>query len=235
MVQERIAVIEDDEDIQELIRYHLGKEGYHVQSHTRGEVGLRQIRDKAPDLVLLDLMLPGMDGLQVCRHLKTDPRTAGIPVIIISARGEEADVVVGLELGADDYLAKPFSHRVLLARIRAVLRRRAAAVDDRDAVLHRGDLCIDPARHEVTLAETRLPLTVTEFGVLHLLAGKPGWVFTRQQIVDAVRGADYAVTERSVDVQIVGLRRKLGGGARLIETVRGIGYRFIEDYESAEP
>jgi two-component system, OmpR family, alkaline phosphatase synthesis response regulator PhoP len=141
--------------------------------------------------------------------------------------------VVGLELGADDYLAKPFSHRVLLARIRAVLRRRNAVVDDREAVLHRGDLRIDPARHEVTLAEIRLPLTVTEFGVLHLLAGKPGWVFTRQQIVDAVRGADYAVTERSVDVQIVGLRRKLGGGARLIETVRGIGYRFIEDYESA--
>lgn len=230
MTQDHIVVIEDDEDIQELIRYNLGKEGYQVTCFIRGEDGLRRIRDKAPDIVLLDLMLPGIDGLQICRQLKADPRTSGIPVIIISARGEEADVVVGLELGADDYLAKPFSPRVLLARVRAVLRRRAAAEEEREAVVHRGDLTIDPARHEVTLAGERLALTPTEFGVLHLVAGKPGWVFTRQQIVDAVRGADYAVTERSVDVQIVGLRRKLGPGARLIETVRGIGYRFVEDF-----
>ena len=232
MAQEQIVVIEDDEDIQELIRYNLGKEGYHVVSFVRGEEGVRHIRQKAPNLVLLDLMLPGIDGLQICRLLKSDARTAGIPVVIISARGEEADVVVGLELGADDYLAKPFSPRVLVARLRAVLRRRAMVEDAREAVLHRGDLSIDPARHEATLAGRRLVLTPTEFGVLHLLAGKPGWVFTRKQIVDAVRGADYAVTERSVDVQIVGLRKKLGDGARLIETVRGIGYRFLEETET---
>lgn len=232
MAQERILIVEDDEDIQELLDYNLNKAGYAVTCVGRGEDGLRALRSAAPDLVLLDLMLPGLDGLEVCKQMKQDGRLARVPVIMISARGEEADVVIGLELGADDYLAKPFSPRVLLARVKAVLRRHAEQQEKEDPVLQRGTLIIDAGRHDVTIHGERVALTPTEFGVLHLLASKPGWVFTRQQIVDAVRGEDYAVTERSVDVQIVGLRKKLGEVARFIETVRGIGYRFTEKYES---
>jgi two-component system phosphate regulon response regulator PhoB len=232
MVQARILIVEDDEDIQELLEYNLKKAGYAVTSVTRGEEGMRSLRSVLPDLVLLDLMLPGLDGLEVCKQMKQDRRLARVPVIMISARGEEADVVIGLELGADDYLAKPFSPRVLLARVKAVLRRNGEEHEKDSPVLLRGSLVIDAGRHDVSVDGERVGLTPTEFGVLHLLAGKPGWVFTRQQIVDAVRGEDYAVTERSVDVQIVGLRKKLGDAARFIETVRGIGYRFTEEYKS---
>lgn len=225
MSGEAVHIVEDDEDILELMMYNLEKSGYVVTSSTNGLVGLDACRSKRPDVLLLDLMLPGMDGLDVCKALKANLDTESIPIIMVSAKGEESDVVVGLELGADDYVAKPFSPRVLLARLKAVLRRNSYQEPGTEDVLDLADIRIDPGRHRVTLAGEDILLTPTEFGVLHLLARRPGWVFTRQQIVDGVRGEDYAVTDRSVDVQIVGLRKKLGAAARYLQTVRGIGYR----------
>ncbi len=226
MPAEEILIIEDDADILELVRYNLAKAGYHVVCATDGAEGLRACRKKHPDALLLDIMLPSIDGLDICRSLKQDPETKDIPIIMISARGEETDVVVGLELGADDYLVKPFSPRVLLARLKAVLRRNQREEPGLDAVVRVHTFRIDPRRHEVTVNDSAVPLTPTEFALLQLLARRPGWVFTRQQIVDGVRGQDYAVTDRAVDVQVVGLRKKLGDSAKYIETVRGIGYRM---------
>jgi len=227
MGKQRILVIEDEEDILALIHYNLGKEGFRVSTATCGEDGLAQARRELPDLVVLDLMLPGMSGIDVCRTLKQGGATAGIPVIMLTARGEESDVVAGLETGADDYVTKPFSHKVLAARIRTVLRRVAEGeADENQSPLIIHDLSIHPGRNEVLLDGTPVELTYTEFRILLLLAGRPGWVFTRNQMMDAVRGDDYAVTERAVDVQIVGLRKKLGERGRYIETVRGVGYRF---------
>ena len=227
MANEHILVVEDEEDIQELLRFNLEKEGFQVSTVGTGEDGISQVREKTPDLVVLDLMLPGLNGLDVCRLLKGSAESKSVPVVMVTAKGEEADVVAGLELGADDYLVKPFSPKVLIARIRAVLRR-GRDVEDDDAIIAHGDLRIDPARVRVTWKGEVVELTATEFSVLLFLARKPGWVFTRKQIVDSVKGEYYAVTERAVDVQMVGLRKKLGGGAELIETVRGIGYKFKE-------
>ncbi|HMP74551.1 MAG TPA: response regulator transcription factor [Kiritimatiellia bacterium] len=229
MAKENILVVEDEEDIQELIRFNLVKEGYDVACVDNGEDALKYCKKQLPDLILLDIMLPGIDGLEVCRMLKRDERTQDIPVVLITAKGEEADIVAGLELGAEDYIPKPFSPRIVIARIRNTFRRRAEieAADD-DTIIRHKDLVIHTGRHEVTLKGKPLDLTFTEFRVLHALARRPGWVFTRQQIVDAVRGEDYPVTDRSVDVQIVGLRRKLGPAGKYIETVRGVGYRFKE-------
>ena len=227
MANEHILVVEDEEDIQELLRFNLEKEGFQVTTVGTGEDGIAQVRDKTPDLVVLDLMLPGLNGLDVCRLLKGSAESKSVPVVMVTAKGEEADIVAGLELGADDYLVKPFSPEVLIARIRAVLRR-GRDEEDEDAILTHGDLRIDPARVRVTWQGEVVDLTATEFSVLLFLARKPGWVFTRKQIVDSVKGEYYAVTERAVDVQMVGLRKKLGGGAELIETVRGIGYKFKE-------
>lgn len=226
MSKERILIVEDEEDIQELLQYNLSREGYQITSATTGEEALELVRRNRPDLMLLDIMLPGVDGLEICRQLRVDPATKWLPVIMLSAKGEESDIVVGLELGADDYVAKPFSPQILKARIRAVLRRRVHESVDENEVLARGSLLIDPLRHRAELSGESLDLTATEFGVLLFMARHPGWVFTRQQIVDAVKGTDYAVTERSVDVQMVGLRRKLGDAGDLVETVRGVGYRF---------
>ena len=228
MAKKHIVVVEDEEDILELIRYHLMREGYTVTGVTTGEEALKAIPANRPDLILLDLMLPGVDGLAVCRGLKADPQTARIPVVMVTARGEEADVVTGLELGAEDYITKPFSPRVLVARIRTVLRRPRETPPTVDQVIKVHDLVIDPHRHEVLCGKNAVDLSVTEFRLLQLLASRPGWVFTRQQIVSGVKGDDYPVTDRSVDVQVVGLRRKLGRQGRYIETVRGVGYRFQE-------
>jgi two-component system phosphate regulon response regulator PhoB len=208
-----------------LLRYNLEKAGFTVIPAGSGEEGLALARRRSPDLILLDLMLPGMDGLEVCRLLKKSKETENIPVVMLTARGEEADIVAGLELGADDYLTKPFSPRVLLAHIRATLRRSSAAPAARDT-LAAGVILLDRGRREATVSGSPVELTFTEFEVLWYLASRPGMVFTRSQIVDAVRGSDYPVTERAVDVQIVGLRRKLGAAGSLIETVRGVGYRF---------
>jgi two-component system phosphate regulon response regulator PhoB len=229
--RERILVVEDEEDILELIRYNLTREGYRVSTALSGEEGLRAALHEKPDLVVLDLMLPGIDGIEVCRRLKADPQTRYTPVVMVTAKGEEADVVAGLELGADDYLTKPFSPKVLVARLRAVIRRREQErAKDAKEPIQRGDILIHPGRREVLVGASRVALdvTFTEFNILSLLASRPGWVFTRSQIVDAVRGNDYHVTERSVDVHVVGLRRKLGAYGELIETVRGVGYRFRE-------
>lgn len=226
--QERVLVIEDEEDILELVSYNLERDGFVVMGVTSGEEGLRKVRSELPDLVVLDLMLPGVDGLEVCKQLKRDSVTAQIPIIMISAKGEEVDIVTGLEVGADDYVTKPFSPKILLARIRAVLRRQSSEPVDDKTPLRIHELEIDPGRFEVRVAGCQITLTVTEFRILHFLARHPGWVFTRYQIVDAVKGEDYPVTDRAVDVQIVGLRKKLDEHARYIETVRGVGYRFKE-------
>ena len=228
MAKEKILLVDDEEDILELLAYSLTRNGYHVASVTTGEDALRSVRDEGADVVILDLMLPGVDGLEVCRILKGDPQTSPIPILMLTARGEEADVVAGLEVGADDYVTKPFSPRVLLARIKALLRRSARGRPLSDETITRGALMIDPGRREVRLEGKPIELTFTEFGLLHFLASRPGWVFTRNQIIDAVRGADYPVTDRSVDVQVVGLRKKLKSHGRFIETIRGVGYRFKE-------
>lgn len=229
MSKARILVIEDEEDILALIQYNLIKAGYRVECVTSGEEGVAKATALHPDLVILDLMLPGINGFEVCRRLRAEPGTAELPIIMLTAKGEDADIVSGLEIGADDYLTKPFSPQVLKARIQAVLRRRGQSGPEfsgQPVAVH--DLVVDPGRGKVLVAGREVELTLTEFRLLHLLAGRPGWVFTRTQIVDAIRGEGYAVTDRAVDVQVVGLRKKLGDAGSYIETVRGVGYRFKE-------
>jgi len=226
MSEDKILIVDDEKDILELIGYNLEKEGYKILKALSGETALRSSRSENPDLILLDLMLPGIDGLDVLKKLKKDAKTTNIPTILLTAKGEEADIVAGLELGADDYITKPFSPRVLLARIRAALRRQKEETVDLQSVIHIHDLEIHPGRRSVTVKGSPVELTFTEFQILFLLARRPGWVFTRSQIVDGIRGDDYPVTDRSVDVQIVGLRKKLGPSGKYIETVRGVGYRI---------
>jgi two-component system alkaline phosphatase synthesis response regulator PhoP len=228
MAKGNILVVEDEEEILELLRYNLSKEGYKVTGVFSGEDALKETESKLPDLILLDLMLPGVDGLEVCKILKSDKETEHIPIVMLTAKGEEADIVTGLELGADDYITKPFSPRVLLARIKAVLRRKTREEVAETDIINIHNLVIHPGRHKVLVDGRPVSLTAGEFRLLHFLAGKPGWVFTRYQIVDAVHGEDYPVTDRSVDVQIVGLRKKLASAGKYIETVRGVGYRFKE-------
>jgi len=228
MARQTILVVEDEGDILELITVNLTREGLRVIGVATGEEGLEAAREEAPDLIVLDIMLPGMDGLEVCRALRADSRTQSVPVVMLTAKGEEADVVRGLELGADDYVTKPFSPKVLAARIRSVLRRQAEASAAEGGVLRIHDLVIHPGRHEVLVGGEPVGLTAGEFRLLQFLARRPGWVFTRSQIVQAVRGDGYPVTERSVDVQVFGLRKKLGEAEEYIETVRGVGYRFRE-------
>jgi len=226
MPGEKILVVEDEEDILELITYNLKRENYQVEGVESGEEAIDMAGRIRPDLILLDIMLPGKDGLEVCRQLKGDPDTSGIPIIMVSAKGEEADIVVGLELGAEDYVAKPFSPKVLVARVRAVLRRATAGPIEDNTEIKVENIVIRPGRHEVLVDGQTVQVTKTEFRLLSFLARRPGWVFTRYQIVDALHGTDYGVTDRSIDVQIVGLRKKLGDAGALIETVRGVGYRF---------
>ena len=228
MSKEQILVVDDEEDILELVRFNLSKEGYQVLCAATGEKAVEISRSELPDLIVLDLMLPGMDGLEATKFLKNNPETQNIPIVMLTAKGEESDVVTGLELGADDYVTKPFSPRILLARVKAVLRRKATEGDEGSQVVKIHNLVIHPGRREVRVDGKPIDLTFTEFGVLRYLVRRPGWVFTRSQIVDAVRGTDYFVTDRSVDVQIVGLRKKLGSAGKYIETVRGVGYRFKE-------
>ncbi len=224
-----ILVVEDEKDLQDLLRYNLTREGYTVTCTALGEQALRLAQDRMPDLILLDLMLPDLDGLEVCRAVKADPATARIPIVMLTAKGEEADVVVGLEMGADDYLPKPFSPRVLVARLRAVLRRgEADAPEEQELPVRVGPIEIIPSRHEVIVEDQSIDLTATEFKLLHLLARRPGRVFTRQSIIDAIHDGFAAVTDRSVDVQVVSLRRKLGSAGQNIQTVRGVGYRLKE-------
>ncbi len=230
MANEKILIIEDEAGIQEILDYNLRKEGYaQLRSAFSGERGLEVAREFLPDLILLDLMLPGIDGLSVCRKLKADNETSNIPIIMLTAKGEESDIIVGLEMGADDYIPKPFSPKLLIARVRAVLRRYNGDVVDMDYSgdeLRRGALVLNNGTRLAKLDGKLLTLTCSEFDLLYLLARKPGWVFTRDRIVNEIRGDDYPVTIRAIDVQIVGLRRKLGDYAAAIETIRGVGYRF---------
>jgi len=227
-----ILVVEDEATIQQLVSYNLIKAGFHVTCADSGEEALECLQREEIDCVLLDLMLPGISGLEVCERVRArvDGKAQQVPIIMLTAKGEEEDVVAGLGYGADDYITKPFSPKVLIARIKAVLRRRieqnrSQDEDDKSVILV-DDLEINRGRHEVKLGGEPLSLTMTEFGILILLAGKPGWVFTRQQIIDAVRGYDFLITPRAIDVQIFGLRKKLGKSGDLIETVRGVGYRY---------
>lgn len=227
MAKKEILVVDDEEDIRELVTFNLTREGYVIQCASSAEEALESVRKKIPHLIILDLMLPGMDGLEATRRLKRDPSTENIPIIMLTAKGEEADVVAGLELGADDYVTKPFSPRVLAARVKTVLRRQTDETSPEiEAPLKIGEMEIHPGRHEVLVKGKTVSLTFTEFAILKCLAQRPGWVFSRYQIVDAVHGQEYNVTERSVDVQIAGLRKKLGPYGKYLETVRGVGYRF---------
>ncbi|HBF33212.1 TPA: DNA-binding response regulator [Candidatus Sumerlaeota bacterium] len=230
MKKHRILIVEDEEDIRELVRYNLSRKGYEVITAATGEEGLRAVRENEIDLLVLDLMLPKMSGLELCRLLKDAPGTRDIPVLILSAMGEEPDIVRGLEYGAEDYVTKPFSVPVLLARIKALLRRVSGddpATTESDVINYKG-LEIHPGRHDVKVNGEAIVLTLSEFRILHFLARKPGWVFTRSQIVAGAHDEKYGVTDRSIDVQIVSLRRKLGDASDFIETVRGVGYRFKE-------
>jgi two-component system, OmpR family, alkaline phosphatase synthesis response regulator PhoP len=228
MTQKQILVVEDEEDIQELVKYNLTKQGYHVHCVGSGELGLKEAKNILPDLIILDLMLPGMNGLEVCRKVKNSSDTNHIPIIMLTAKGEESDIVIGLELGADDYVTKPFSIQVFLSRVKAVLRRKNEKESSDSEIVSFPDLQIHSGKHEVRVKGELVKLTYTEFMILEFLCRRPGWVFTRSQIVDAVRGDGYAITDRAVDFQIVGLRKKLGQVSPYVETVRGVGYRFVE-------
>ncbi len=226
MAGENILIVEDEEDIAELLEYNLQRQGYAPRAVGTGEDGLEATRDEAPALVLLDLMLPGLGGLEVCRRLKADPATAAIPVIMLTAKGEEEDIIAGFEAGADDYITKPFRPQILVARVQAVLRRGAAARPEAGQTISLGSISIHPGRFEVSVDGEPVPMTRTEFRLLSFLASRPGWVFTRGQIVRAVHGDDYPVTGRSVDVQVAAVRRKLGIAGDLLQTVRGVGYKM---------
>ncbi len=225
-----IVVLEDDREILEVTTYNLEREGYRVMGYVDGRDGLEAIRAQLPDLILLDLMLPGLGGLEVCGELRNDPRTRHLPIIMVTAKGEESDVVLGLGVGADDYVTKPFSPRELIARIKAVLRRKREVTDgDGESVIKREGLEIDPVRHKVLLDGKRIELTATEFQLLYFLAGHPGRVYSRDQLMYHVLGEDVIVIDRNIDVHIRAIRKKVGAYRYLIETVRGVGYRFSDE------
>jgi two-component system phosphate regulon response regulator PhoB len=222
----KVLIIDDEADIVEFIEYNLRREQFDTRRAADGPAALRQAREEQPDIVLLDLMLPGIDGLEVCRQLRQSPETAHIPIIMLTAKGEEADVVSGLEVGADDYVPKPFSMRLLLARMRAVLRRHGRSDQEGPSVTNVGELHIDDERHQVTLRGRELQFTLTEYKLLRFLARNAGRAYTRSQILGNIQDEHVLVVDRAIDVHVAALRRKLGEAANIIETVRGVGYRF---------
>jgi len=232
MTKGRILVIDDEKDLIELVRYNLEKEGFLVRGAHDGESGLSTAIKELPDLVVVDLMLPGVDGLDVCRALRFDKRTARIPIIMLTAKSAESDRILGLELGADDYVTKPFSPRELVARIKAVLRRTSVPQAPSE-VIRCGSLIIDLAKRAISCAGEAIVLTATEFKLVQFLAAHPGRVFSRAELIDGVLGRDVAVEDRTIDVHITGLRKKLGGCGDWIETVRGFGYRFRDESEDS--
>jgi two-component system, OmpR family, alkaline phosphatase synthesis response regulator PhoP len=227
MTKRTILVIDDEKDLIELVSYNLVKEGFAVKSASNGETGLAKAISELPDLVLVDLMMPGIDGLEVCRRLRSDARTAAIPIIMLTAKTAESDRVVGLELGADDYVTKPFSPRELAARVKAVLRRTSPQ-PTASTVIKRGELTIDLNRREVICENKSIVLTASEFRLLHFLAMHPGQVFSRSELIDGALGREVSVVDRTIDVHITGLRKKMGACGEWIETVRGFGYRLKE-------
>jgi len=233
MARETILVVEDDENIQQLVGYNLAKAGFHVLYADNGEQALSVIKREKPELIVLDLMLPGLNGFEVCKLVRKDPKNRNLPIVMLTAKSEENDMAAGLDLGADDYITKPFSPKILISRIKAALRRKEGLAEEgggggskKAGPLTIHGITIDPNRYEVLVGEEAILLTVTEFSILELLARRPGWVFNRQQIIDGVRGYDYVITPRAVDAQVFGLRKKLGEAGKYIETVRGIGYRM---------
>lgn len=227
MSKEKILIVDDEQDLVKLVRFNLEKDGYKVISASNGEDALLLARKERPDLIVLDLMLPGIDGLEVCKKLKTDTELVNIAVIMLTAKGEESDITLGLKLGADDYITKPFSPKELVARVQAVLRRAKTSLETK-AYIEIDSLKIDVYKHEVTIKDEVVPLTLTEFKLLHQLASKPGRVFTRDQLLDAVSGPETFVIDRTIDVHIVALRKKLKKYADRLITVRGVGYKFRE-------
>jgi len=225
MPKGRILIVDDEEDILSLVEYNLKKEGYRTIGVKTGEAALQLVEEETPDLIILDLMLPEMDGLEVCRILKSNENTSDIPIIMLTAKGEEADIVVGLEIGADDYVTKPFSPRVLLARTKALLRRKTKEPISKE-IIQVENLVIDTGKYLVTIEGKPISLTSTEFNLLRFLAQHRGKVFTRNQLLDNVWKDETFVTDRTIDVHIRSLRKKLGSAANLIETVRGVGYRL---------
>lgn len=226
--QKTVLIVDDEEDILGLVDFHVQQQGYKTLKAVSGETALKLARNEKPDLVVLDLMLPGIGGLDVCRYLKSEQATAHIPIIMLTAKGEETDIVKGLEMGADDYVTKPFSPKVLMARLNSVIRRKNSPTEGPSGLTLYREISIDPGRRKVKVDGETIELTYTEFEILQFLCTHPGWVFTRNDIVDNVHGDNYPVTDRSVDVQIVGLRKKLGASGKYIETVRGVGYRMQE-------
>jgi len=225
MPKETILIIEDDLDIVELLQYSLEREGYPVLTAADGEAGVQEARRRKPGAILLDLMLPGVDGLEVCRRLKQGETTRGIPILMVTAKGEESDVVTGLELGADDYIPKPFSPREVIARLRAVLRRGAHKNGSGRTRIEIGDVVLDRERHEVSVQGDVVPFTRAEFRLLWTLASRPGRVYTRDELVDRITGGEALVLDRNVDVHVSSIRKTLGREIDLIGTVRGVGYR----------
>ena len=222
-----ILIIEDDPEIQELLSHSMSGENWKLLQAKSGEDGLKILKTKKVNCILLDIMLPGMDGLKVLKKIKEIEQCKNIPVIMTTAKGEESDIITGLELGADDYIVKPYSPKVLIARVRAGLRRQEEGTSPSSAtVWQQGDLKLDSARHVAFYKEEKLDLFATEFALLKHFLSNPDIVFSRSQIISAIRGADYPVTDRSVDVQILGLRKKLGKAGDMIETIRSVGYRF---------
>ncbi|MDR2021269.1 MAG: response regulator transcription factor [Treponema sp.] len=234
MSKESILIIEDDPEIQELLALAFAPEGWKLFAAKSGEEGLILLREKVPDCILLDIMLPGMDGLRVLKKIKADPAAGKIPVIMTTAKSEDPDIIAGLELGADDYVVKPYSPKVLIARIRAALRRQEEKAEaETRGILRQGQLSLDDVRHEVLFNGNRLDLSATEFTLLRHFLSYPDRVFSRAKIITAIHGSDYPVTDRSVDVQILALRKKLGEAGDMIETIRGVGYRLRSIPEKA--
>jgi len=234
-VQKKVLIVEDETDLVKLLKYNLEKEGFKVSYATDGTVALAEVRRDPPDLVILDLMLPGLDGLEICRQLRRNDRFARTPILILSARSEEADRIVGLELGADDYVTKPFSIREVIARVRALLRRNEPAAPQRFKV-QRGDIVIDPTAHSVSVSGKGVELSALEFRLLHYMASHPGMVFSRDQLLDSVWGNDRTVTPRSVDVYIRRIREKIESKPQqpaYVQTIHGVGYRFATNGEEA--
>ncbi|MEK6729709.1 MAG: response regulator [Planctomycetota bacterium] len=234
MSKEKILVVDDEQDLVKLVRYNLEKDGYKVETAYNGEDALFLARKARPELVILDLMLPGIDGLEVCKKLKADPELANVAIVMLTAKGEEADITLGLKLGADDYVIKPFSPKELVARVRAVFRRAKGSSTAKDYIKI-DNLTMDLYKHEVTINNEPVQLTLAEFKLLHQLLSKPGCVFTRDRLLDAVSGPETFVIGRTVDVHIVSLRKKLKDYASRIVTIRGVGYKFKEYLLGCEP
>lgn len=235
MKKSRILVVDDEPDLVELVRHHLAREHYDVVTAADGETGLAEARRKLPDLVVLDLMLPGIDGLEVCRRLRSDSRTQHIPIVMLTAKGEESDAVIGLAQGADDYVRKPFGMKELVARIATRLRAsEMRSPGETQKVVRFGELVIDSVKHEVLLSNESVKLTVTEFKLLRHLVVNKGRAFTRNELLNAVLGTDAFIIDRNVDVHVATLRKKLGDYGAHIVTIRGLGYKFRESPTAVE-